>query len=81
MKIGPFYYSGTKKLFFLQLCTENGQKKIDFLIGSDGNPWVWVMGEHTKDSTIDQILEKEAHEHANKLAEEETESLRYNTLS
>ena len=48
---------------------------MDFLAGKDGNPWTWVMGEHTNDMSIEQILEKEAQERAAKLAEKEAEEM------
>ena len=44
--------------------------------GSDGNPWVWVMGEHADDKTIEEILEEEVLEKAHVLAEQEAEKLR-----
>lgn len=36
----------------------NAKKKVGFLLGSDGQPWTWVMGEHSDDklsSTISSI--------------------------
>lgn len=50
--------------------TENG-KKVDFIVGSDGNEWVWVMGEHPDDKSIEQILEEEAELKAIEQAERE----------
>jgi len=41
------------------------------LNGRDGNVWVWVMGEHPSDLSIEQILENEAKERAKNLAEKE----------
>lgn len=52
------------------------EPKIKWLLGQDGEPWVWVMGEHPADKTIDQIMEEETQEKARKLAEEEAEKLR-----
>jgi SH2 domain-containing protein 4A len=49
---------------------------VDFLMGSDGEPWVWVMGEHPNDLGIDEILEQEAREKARRQAEKEAEQLR-----
>ncbi|CAF0750671.1 unnamed protein product [Didymodactylos carnosus] len=37
---------------------KNG-KQVKFKLGSDGNEWVWVMGEHKDDKTIEQILEEQ----------------------
>lgn len=53
-------------------CTRNGKpkKSVNFLTGIDGEPWVWVMGEHPDDKTIEEILEEEAREKAKKLVEE-----------
>uniref|UniRef100_A0A1I8BYH9 SH2 domain-containing protein n=1 Tax=Meloidogyne hapla TaxID=6305 RepID=A0A1I8BYH9_MELHA len=44
---------------------------VKWLNGRDGNVWVWVMGEHPSDLTIEQILENEAKERAKSLAEKE----------
>lgn len=52
------------------------KKKVKFLLGIDDEPWVWVMGEHENDRSIDDILREEAAEKARLLAEKETEKLR-----
>ncbi|KAL3274327.1 hypothetical protein HHI36_015729 [Cryptolaemus montrouzieri] len=52
----------------------NNRKKVNFLQGEDGEPWVWVMGEHPDDKSIDEILREEALEKARKLAEKEVEA-------
>lgn len=49
---------------------------VEFLLGSDGEPWVWVMGEHENDKSIEQILGDEAQRKARELAEQETKELR-----
>ncbi|XP_014282797.1 SH2 domain-containing protein 4B isoform X2 [Halyomorpha halys] len=59
---------------------EKNKRKVDFLIGEDGEPWTWVMGEHPNDKSIEQILEEEAREAARKLAEKETQSLRLSVV-
>lgn len=51
-------------------------KNVGFLEGIDGEPWVWVMGEHENDKSIDDILKEEAIEKAREMAEIETEELR-----
>lgn len=51
-------------------------KKVDFLMGEDDEPWVWVMGEHPNDKTIEQILDAEAQEKARELAVIEAKELR-----
>nr|CAD7400464.1 unnamed protein product [Timema cristinae] len=48
-----------------------GNKQVEFLLSSNGEPWVWVMGEHPDDRTIEEILEQEAREKARKQAEKE----------
>lgn len=53
-----------------------GKKSVSFLKGIDGEPWVWVMGEHKDDKTIEEILKEEAIEKARKIAEKEAEELR-----
>ncbi|KAL1123284.1 hypothetical protein AAG570_002370 [Ranatra chinensis] len=45
-------------------------------MGADGEPWVWVMGEHEDDKTIEQILEDEAREAARLQAQKETLQIR-----
>ncbi|XP_045476177.1 SH2 domain-containing protein 4A-like [Harmonia axyridis] len=50
------------------------KKKVDFLKGTDGEPWVWVMGEHPNDRSIEDILRDESLEKARKLAEKEVEA-------
>lgn len=52
------------------------QRRIQFLTGADGEPWVWVMGEHEGDRSIEEILADEAKLRARKLAEIETKELR-----
>ncbi|EFA09056.1 SH2 domain-containing protein 4A isoform X2 [Tribolium castaneum] len=52
------------------------KKTVSFLKGEDGEPWVWVMGEHKDDKTIEEILKEEAIEKARKMAEKEAEELR-----
>lgn len=53
-----------------------GQKKVQWLLDVDGEPWTWIMGEHKDDKTIEQIIEEEAREAARVQAEHETEHLR-----
>ncbi|BFZ18131.1 hypothetical protein BsWGS_21169 [Bradybaena similaris] len=53
-----------------------GKKQVGFLKGKDGCEWVWVMGEHSNDKSIEQILEEEAKIMAQKLADAEAEAVR-----
>ncbi|XP_014676570.1 PREDICTED: ubiquitin-protein ligase E3A-like [Priapulus caudatus] len=39
-------------------------KKVDFMVDGQGRPWTWVMGEHTDDRSVEQILEEEEHSKA-----------------
>ena len=50
---------------------------MDFMSGCDGKPWVWVMGEHKADKSVEEIIEAEQESRASKMAEEEAELLRY----
>lgn len=49
---------------------------MDFLPGNDGEPWVWVMGDHPDDMSIEEILEMETKEKAQHLADAEAKALR-----
>ena len=53
-----------------------GKKRVEFLTGTDDQEWVWVMGEHKDDKSIEQILEEEAIEKARVQAQREAEELR-----
>lgn len=55
---------------------KNGKKQVQFLTGEDGEPWVWVMGEHPDDKSIETILAEEAREKAIAQAREEVHQLR-----
>uniref|UniRef100_A0A914VD87 SH2 domain-containing protein n=1 Tax=Plectus sambesii TaxID=2011161 RepID=A0A914VD87_9BILA len=52
---------------------KNGElkRRVQWLSGVDGNVWVWVMGDHPNDKSIEQILEDEAMLQARLLAEKE----------
>ncbi|XP_022199791.1 SH2 domain-containing protein 4A [Nilaparvata lugens] len=65
-----------KKPFKPPSIDRGGGRRVQFLMGADGNPWTWVMGEHKDDKSIDQILEEEAREAARTQAEKEAEQLR-----
>lgn len=56
--------------------SKTGLKTVSFLQGRDGNEWVWVMGEHKNDKTIEQMLEEEAIQKAERQAEKELEEIR-----
>ncbi|KAJ2940413.1 hypothetical protein O0L34_g92 [Tuta absoluta] len=56
--------------------TKNGKKQVQFLKGEDGEPWVWVMGEHKDDKSIDTILAEEAKQRALAQARQEAHQLR-----
>ncbi|XP_050390547.2 SH2 domain-containing protein 4B isoform X1 [Patella vulgata] len=51
-------------------------KTVKFLTGKDNREWVWVMGEHPNDQSIEHILQKEAQEKAVQQADKEAEELR-----
>lgn len=52
------------------------RRAVRFLQGEDGEPWVWVMGEHLNDRSIDEILADEAKQRAREMAEIETKEFR-----
>ncbi|XP_026733183.1 SH2 domain-containing protein 4A-like [Trichoplusia ni] len=55
---------------------KNSKKQVQFLTGEDGEPWVWVMGEHADDKSIETILAEEAREKAIAQARQEVQQLR-----
>uniref|UniRef100_A0A0R3S133 SH2 domain-containing protein n=1 Tax=Elaeophora elaphi TaxID=1147741 RepID=A0A0R3S133_9BILA len=62
--------------------SKDDSRRIKWLLGEDGEVWVWVMGEHKDDLTIEQITEKRAFEQARQLAEKEMlENMRLTELS
>lgn len=65
-----------EKLEKLKSTPKNGEQKrrVQWLTGTDGNVWVWVMGDHPDDKSIEQILEEEAMRQARELAEKELRS-------
>ncbi|CAD6197109.1 unnamed protein product [Caenorhabditis auriculariae] len=44
------------------------KKSLKWLKGTDGEVWVWVMGEHSTDRSIEEILDEEARHQAHALA-------------
>uniref|UniRef100_F1KT39 SH2 domain-containing protein 4B n=1 Tax=Ascaris suum TaxID=6253 RepID=F1KT39_ASCSU len=59
----------------------NDSRRIKWLSGSDGKVWVWVMGEHKDDLSLEELIEKRDLEEARKLAEKEMlESIRMTEL-
>ncbi|KAM3725188.1 SH2 domain-containing protein 4B [Dirofilaria immitis] len=61
---------------------KDNSRRVSWLTGEDGEVWVWVMGEHKDDLTIEQITEKRALEEARQLAEKEMlENMRLTELS
>ncbi|XP_032519007.2 SH2 domain-containing protein 4B-like [Danaus plexippus] len=55
---------------------QNGKKQVQFLKGEDGEPWVWVMGEHPDDKSIETILCEETRARAVAQARVEAHQLR-----
>ncbi|CAN7994304.1 unnamed protein product [Ixodes hexagonus] len=58
------------------LSRKPGCKRVDFLLGDDGEPWTWVMGEHPEDPSIEEIVERETKDRARRLAASEALELR-----
>ena len=57
-----FKQSPRKVNVYMFLMTVNDNirwlSQINFLLGSDSKPWVWVMGEHKDDLPYDEIVSK-----------------------
>ncbi|MBN3291991.1 SH24A protein, partial [Polypterus senegalus] len=51
-------------------------KAVNWLLGSDSDVWVWVMGEHSKDKPYDQICDEIITERARQQAQKEAEEIR-----
>ncbi|KAK5967490.1 SH2 motif domain containing protein, partial [Trichostrongylus colubriformis] len=47
---------------------KSSKKGIKWLTGADGEVWVWVMGDHPLDKSIEEILEEEARQEAHSRA-------------
>ncbi|MGH0153163.1 UNVERIFIED_CONTAM: hypothetical protein FKN15_056160 [Acipenser sinensis] len=52
------------------------EKSVKWLLGSDSDVWVWVMGEHLQDKTYDQICDDIMAERARQQAQREAEIIR-----
>lgn len=59
-----------------KLNNSSAKRSVSFRTGDDGEVWVWVMGEHHDDQTIEEILADEAKREARELAEIETKEMR-----
>lgn len=50
---------------------KKNKRNIQWLLGKDNNIWVWVMGDHPNDLTIEEIIEEENQRKAREIAENE----------
>lgn len=48
-------------------------QQIQFLLGSDGQPWTWVMGEHRDDLPYDELIRQRERQEREREEEEERE--------
>ncbi|XP_059387526.1 SH2 domain-containing protein 4B [Carassius carassius] len=55
---------------------KSDRRGIQWLLGSDGDVWVWVMGEAPGDKPFEDIVEKLMEERARKQAQREAQELR-----
>ncbi|KAL4714845.1 hypothetical protein ACJJTC_012517 [Scirpophaga incertulas] len=55
---------------------KTAKKQVQFMKGEDGEPWVWVMGEHPDDKSIESILAEETRQRAVEQARAEAHQLR-----
>uniref|UniRef100_A0A0N5AC58 SH2 domain-containing protein n=1 Tax=Syphacia muris TaxID=451379 RepID=A0A0N5AC58_9BILA len=49
----------------------DNSRGVQWLTGSDGEVWGWVMGEHKDDLSVEELIEKQELEQARQLAERE----------
>ncbi|KAG9344381.1 hypothetical protein JZ751_011050 [Albula glossodonta] len=54
---------------------EGGGKRVQWLLGSDGDVWVWVMGDAPGDMPYEQIVSKLMEERAKRQAQHEAQEL------
>ncbi|XP_076831580.1 SH2 domain-containing protein 4B isoform X2 [Brachyhypopomus gauderio] len=54
---------------------EGGRKNIQWLLGSDGEVWVWVMGEAAGDRPYEQIIRELIEDRARRQAQREAQEL------
>ena len=50
--------------------------QIQFLLGVDGKPWTWVMGDHSSDLSYDELVRQRERREREEEEEEEREILR-----
>lgn len=64
-------------LFFLIRCLCSGDRRgIQWRLDSDGEVWVWVMGQAPGDKPFEDIVEELMEERARKQAQQEAQELR-----
>ena len=52
----PLYSSHKMEFYCDESIIVSTLKQIQFLQGADGNPWVWVMGEHKNDLSYEELV-------------------------
>lgn len=75
-----FLMNGNQMCFFFLLCSSScceaaSDKHIQWLLGADGEVWVWVMGEGPGDKPYEEISEELIAERARLQAQREAEEL------
>ncbi|WKY04873.1 hypothetical protein Q1695_005685 [Nippostrongylus brasiliensis] len=61
---------------------KSNKRGIRWLTGADGEVWVWVMGDHPLDKSIEEILEEEARQEAhNRALRELSDSIDNNVVA
>ena len=64
-----------KFIVFIFVAVSDNGKHIQWLLGTDGEVWVWIMGDAPGDKPYEQISEELIAERARQQAQKEAEEL------
>lgn len=70
------FFHAIISLFAVWCLFPGDRRGIQWLLGSDGEVWVWVMGEAPGDKPFEDIVEELMEERARKQAQREAQELR-----
>lgn len=74
-QLSPCLLHYYRSVVFIFVTVSGNGKNVQWLLGTDGEVWVWIMGEASGDKPYDQISEELIAERARQQAQKEAEEL------